>query len=369
MNVEKLLSPECSPSDISDLCSSVISSLSLSKFELSLQSLSDSPLSSSIISRVLLQFCHNLSIVSNHPLRVEFAYLLLRFAQPRFRSDTLSQIQSFYARSLEVNGQYIEAARFLISLPTPEDDPPAVEHFLQIGEDFYLGHDYVTSFSYLSKTHTHFFRLATPKPLVDRYDTLRGKLHLRRASFLDAARAFSMLWRSGQTSEIRSFARRMIAITLVFAPQSPFRTGLFYELMTDEEVKTLDVYPMLDRIRGGRFVDAIARDVFLQTVADVVADEWAVRELEKSSTQHNLAMAQHMFISVKLIRLAQLIGDTPENISVQLGKMIDAGMIEAEIDQPEKLVMFLTKDSEKQEKSIEEFCVAVSEIAARVKDL
>jgi hypothetical protein len=60
------------------------------------------------------------------------------------------------------------------------------------------------------------------------------------------------------------------------------------------------------------FVDAIRRDESLQKVADV-ADDWAGRNLEKSSTQHDLAIAQHTFVSVKIMRLALFFGETKES--------------------------------------------------------
>jgi hypothetical protein len=132
--------------------------------------------------------------------------------------------------------------------------------------------------------------------------------------------------------------------------------------MGDEEIKSVDVYPMLDRIHQGKFIDASARDEFLQKVADVVSDGHAIHSLEESSTQHNLIVAQHIFRSVKLTRLAQLIGDTPENVGVQLGNMIDAGTIEAEIDHPENAVIFLLKDPGKSDKRIEQFCELVQEV-------
>jgi hypothetical protein len=67
-------------------------------------------------------------------------------------------------------------------------------------------------------------------------------------------------------------------------------------------------------------------------------------------------------VSVKLTRLAQLIGDTPDNVGTQLGTMIEAGTIQAEIDHPDRSVIFLGKDQNKHDKKIEAFCGRVQDV-------
>jgi hypothetical protein len=369
MSVDLLFSAQCSAEDISRVAASILADLSLSSYEAALESLSDSRIPSITLAQLLLQLRRDLAPVENRALKVEFASLLCKFSQMRVGGEAFAEIQDFYVESLELNGQHLEAARFLAALDAPAEDAQALERLLRIAEAFYAAGDYGSSFSYFGKTHSHVFRLATPRPLLVRFDRLRGNLYLRKASFLEAARAFSMLWRGATDQELRGNARRLMSIALIFAPQSPNRTGLLAELMTDEFIKNVDVYPMLDRFVRGKFIDAVARDEFLQKVVDVVSDDHAIEELEKSSTQHNLTIAQHMFVSVKLTRLAQLIGNTPENVAGQLGRMIDAGTIQAEIDQPDRSVLFLTDDPDRHDKAIAAFCTAVSDVAADLKAL
>jgi hypothetical protein len=75
-----------------------------------------------------------------------------------------------------------------------------------------------------------------------------------------------------------------------------------------------------------------------------------------------------MFMSVKIPRLAQLIGDTPENVEAQLGKMIDSGTINAEIDQPESVVVFTNGDPVAKDQVISKFCTVVADLIKCLKD-
>jgi hypothetical protein len=70
---------------------------------------------------------------------------------------------------------------------------------------------------------------------------------------------------------------------------------------------------------------------------------------------------------VKINRLAQLIGDTLENVNAALGEMIDRDLIEAEIDQPEKAIIFLRMEATR-DRGISKFCATVGDLTSKIKE-
>jgi tetratricopeptide (TPR) repeat protein len=331
--------------------------------------LSDSRFTLAILVDLYSQLIPALSGLANHSLQIEFASLLLKFSESRgLFGEALAATQDLYARALESDGQFLEAARYLTGLDDPEEDWEKLKRFLRIGEDLYHGKDYGNSFTYLSRAHAFVFRLSTPPPLLDRFDMLRGNLHIKRGSFLEAARAFVMAWQKGSAPDVRWAGLRRAAIAAVFAPPSANRTCFLRQFASDDQVRELDVFPMLDLITQNKFIDALARDEFLTAAADVVSDESARRVLETSSTQHNLSVAQNIFVSVKINRLASLIGDTPANVHRELGTMIERDVIRAEIDQPENTVIFLGEKLGSRDEAIAAFCMAVGQVKSRLKE-
>jgi hypothetical protein len=195
MGLDSLLSPACTPEDISEAVSSILAGLSFSGFERSLSALSDSRFTSAILAQLYSSLIPALSAITNRSLRIQFASLLLKFSESRGLSrDALAAAQDLYVRSLESDGQFLKAARYLIDLNDPEEDWEKLERLLRIGEDFYQAQDYGNSSGHLNRANSYVFRLSTPPPLLDWFDMLRGNLHIKHGRFLEAARAFVMAW-------------------------------------------------------------------------------------------------------------------------------------------------------------------------------
>jgi hypothetical protein len=369
MDVASLYSPQFSPDDINKVVSFIASNVSLAVFEQSMGSLSDPRVQIPALGQILVQLIGRLPAIENHALQIEFATIILKLAESRDLSfEVFSTIQDLYLTILESHGQFTEASKHIIqfieSLP---DDETRLPYWLRIGENYLKSGDISLSFSYLTKMNSFVFRRRTAPELVERFDTLRGYLQIRQDNFLEAARAFAVTWRTGRTSEIRTIALRRACIAAILTPPSPQQMRLLREFYDDDAIKGLDVYQMVDLIVRSKFMDAISRDNFAETASDLVSEDIVRRALGVSSTQHNLSVAHDMFVSVKIARLAQLIGDTPEHVEAQLGKMIDAGTIQAEIDQPERIVVFTSSAEDIGDKNIVTFCGAVSDLAATLK--
>jgi hypothetical protein len=370
MDLSALHSPQFSPSDISTVISTIFSDISLSAFEQSISGLYDPRVQTDAVAQVLVQVLQRLPSLENHSLQIEYAALALKVADTREILDpAFSEIQDLYCTILESHGYYHEVAKYLIEflIPLPESEN-RLPLLLRIGENCLKSQDINTAFSYLTKMSVFIFRKATPPPLVERFDILRGYLHLSEAKFFEAARAFQTVWQTGVSPESRLIGLRRTCISALLAPASTNQKSLLRVCYQDDNVQSLDVFEMVDRIVNGKFVDAIARDQFTETVSDLVAPEIVRQALTVSSTQHNLSVAQHMFMSVRIPRIAQLIGDTPENVEAQLGEMIDAGTIAAEIDQPDGVVVFTSGDPLQKDGVILRFCTVVEDLVKCLKD-
>lgn len=84
-----------------------------------------------------------------------------------------------YVRSLELNEQFVDEAKYLATLENPEEGSDKIPLILRISDDFYKGSDYSSSVSYLNKAHPHAFRLATAKPFLYLDDISRGNLAIQ----------------------------------------------------------------------------------------------------------------------------------------------------------------------------------------------
>jgi hypothetical protein len=370
MDLSALHSAQFSPTDIDSAVSSIFSDISLSAFEQSLSLLYDPRVQIDAVAQILVHVLQRLPSLENKSLQIEYAALALKLADTREIPDPpYSEIQDLYCTILESQGYYHEVAKYLVDFITPlPESLNRLPLLLRIGENYFKSLDINASFSYLTKMSVFIFRKTTPPPLIERFDNLRGLLHVNEGRFLEAARAFQAVWHGGISPESRLIGLRRTCITALLAPASTAQLNLLKVCYQEDDIQNLDVYEMVDRIVKGTFVDAIARDRFTEMVADLVSENVVRQALSVSSTQHNLSVAQHMFMSVRIARLAQLIGDTPENVEAQLGEMIDAGTICAEIDQPEGIVVFGGGSSLERDEVILKFCTVVGDLVKCLRD-
>jgi hypothetical protein len=370
MDVSALHSAQVSSAEVAAVVSSIFSDISLSAFEHSISLLYEPHLHMDAVAQTLIQVLQRLPTLANQSLQIEYAALCLKVADTRGISDPyFSQIQDLYCTILESHGHFQQVAKYLAEYIVPmSNNEDLLPILLRIGENYQKSMDTRLSFSYLTRMSAFIFRKTTPRDLIERFDTLRGILHLDQGNFLEAGRAFHTVSQGGVTAESRLAGLRRACIAAVLAPSSPNQLNLLKVCDQDDSVQNLDVYEMIDLITKGKFVDAIARDNFTEQVADLVPEDVVRRALSVSSTQHNLSVAQHILVSVKIPRLAELVGDTSENVEDQLGRMIDAGTMSAEIDQPAGIVIFTRLDPGAKDRVIAKFCAAVTDLVKGVRD-
>lgn len=344
--------------EISGLAHNLAQNPVLADLEQAVSYVADPSVPKSVCASFLTKLAKELSTIGNLTLRMTITQAILKLGEQREIGECIREIMDLYASALEANGMFCDAAKFIAEWPEPEDEFDILRWYLRIGNDYFEDGQYDTAFSYLNKSSHYIFRMRTPKDLLEDYDSLRGNLHIQRMNFQEASRAWATLWKCARDSKTQAESLRKASICAVLAPASNYRMVLLNQIMQDERTRSLDIYPMLDLISKRKFIDRAARDEFRAKASDVVSDETAMRAMEKSATQDNLSVAQTMFSTVGINRLAQLIGDTPDNVETQLGAMISAKRINALIDQPRNTVIFLPA-ADQRDRDILAFCDTV----------
>ena len=363
-------SANSSDEDIKKAADKMMENLSEESFQENLTLAISSISNNSNYSRFLLELAKNLSTISNLPLQIN----CLKMINNEIESKKIESIQynffDIYAKSLIDNGFYNEAAKVYSSFPLPSDiDHEILEYYMKIGECYLNNNDYEKALNYLHKMSSHVFQISTPRLLLNKYDIYRGKVHIHRDAFREAANAFTRLWTMGETPEMRIIGLRNGIICAVLAPVSKNRSLLLHKFVEDENASKLDVFPILDVIVKGKFIDKATRDDFCNKIADVVGLK-DHRTLESFSTQHNISVAMKIFSSIRIDRLAQLIGETPSSVEEQVRKMIEIKALNALIDQPTRTVEFVQENQHKiKDKLIGDFCQLTLGTATKLRQL
>ena len=360
--MDVLLKSGVTGDEIASLAQALVQSGSFSELEQAVSSVAEMSVPKAVLGEFLTKLAKEVATIENLSLRMTVTLSILKLAEAREIGGGILEIRDLYASSLEANEMFLDAAKFIAEWTEPEDEFDILRWYLRIGSDFFNGGNCDAAFSYLNKASQHIYRLRTPTELLEKYDTLRGNIHTERLHFQEASRAWASLWKCARDPDLQKDALRKAAICAVLAPASHYRMVLLHQIMEDERTHTLDVYPMLDLISKRKFINKAARDDFRAKASNLVPMDAAMRAMERSATQDNITVAQTMFTTVGINRLAQLIGDTQDNVEAQLSAMIDAKRLDAVIDQPEKMVVFLP-DKEKRDRDILRFCTTVQEWA------
>ncbi|OHT05639.1 hypothetical protein TRFO_26519 [Tritrichomonas foetus] len=381
MNFDALSSPSASPEVISSVTEAAMTNLSEDSFAQFMSNALDAKINFDVFSKLLLSLAESLSKINDLTLQLSCLRKIVSTIESRKVSDRKYGILEIFAQSLIDNHFYFDAAKILEQFPAPEGESDAdiLEYYLKIGE-CYLNDGYTDkAFQYLQKMSSHVFQLSTPPPLLNRFDQLRGTLHISRGSFLDAAYAFTRLWNTAKTTDLKLTGLRNATVCAILAPASKNRSLLLHRFTEDENITSLAEYSILEYIVKGKFIDKMARDEFRSKIVDIVPDVAseadgasgsAIRALEAFSTQHNISVAQKMFKSIEIGRLARLVGDTPARVEEQLRRMIADGSMRAAIDQPTNTVEFEHEETRVvKDRNIGDFCQCTSETAAKLAAL
>ena len=321
---------------------------------------------------LLFTLAQRLSKLTDLTLQVQCLRKVVQFLESNKIEDKKFDIYEIYAKSLKENELYGDAARILemFPLPPPDDDPARLKYYMDIAECYFNDSRIDKVMSLLVKMAQHVFILRTPIDLLNRYFEFRGLVNIHKKSFLDAARSYNELWTRGRTPELRQMGLRNATICAILAPttKSNIRSLYLHRYASDDNIKNIDVYPILDLIVKGKFIDKVARDIFKQQISDLV-DISETKALESFSLQHNISVAQKMFSAIRIDRLAQIVGDTPSNVNNSLKEMISKGSLNALIDQPTNSVEFSSENKRTfKDKSIQQFCLSIAEVSTKIRD-
>ena len=357
---------------INEVVDKIISELNEDKFKEMINNLQENDeVNYSHYSKFILKLANSLSSVQNLPLQFACLHSIVNLIEIRKLDEKQKfEILRIYADSLKANDLYGDAARILEQFPEPTDSESSqLRYYLEIMECYYKDDNTDKASSFLTKTSSHVFVQTTPTDLLNRYDELRGYLSIAKKSFLEAAYSFDRLYKKGRTPELKSLGMRNAVICAILADSSERKIRLLYRYAADENVKSIDVYPILDYFVTDKFIDKSIRDDFREKSKNLV-DVKDTRILETSSTQHNINVARKLFVAIKIDRLAQIVGDTQENVTNILEAMIKKNTLKAKIDQPTLSVEFQqSNQNEAKDLSIQQYCKSVNGIASKIAPL
>lgn len=370
MSLDLLFNSSASQDDINKVAEAQLSSLSEESFKNFIDKLNLNEIKYNVLASLLLTLAQGLSKIKDLTLQIQCLRHLVTFLENNKIEDNKFDIYEIYANSLKENEFYTEAAKILEKFPIPSSDPDQLEYYLNIAECYFNDSNYDKVMSLFVNMNQHFFIRTTPIALLNRYFEFRGLVNVQKQSFLDAARCYNELWARGRTPELRQKGLRNAAICAILAPtkKNDFRSLFLHRYAADDNIKTIDIYPILDLIVRGKFIDKDARDVFKEQISDLV-DIKDSRTLDNFSLQHNISVAQKMFVAIRIDRLAQIVGDTPSSVYTALNEMISSGSLKALIDQPSYSVEFESENKRAlKDKSIQQFCLSIAELSGKIRE-
>lgn len=370
MSLDLLLNPSASENDVNSVVENLISNLSEDSFKNFFDSLNGKNIGYNILANFLFSLSQALSKITNLSLQVKCLRILVQYLENSQIEDKKFDIYEIHAKSLQANEFYGETAKILEKFPVPSSDAEILKYYLDIAECYFSDTRYDKVTSLLIKMGQHIFKYSTPIDLWNRYHSFKGKYNINKKSFLEAARCYNELWTRGTTPESRLYGLRTAAICAILSPTTNnIRSLLLHRYAADENIKNVDIYPILDLIVRGKFIDKTIRDDFREKISDLV-DSNDTKTLESFSVQHNISVARKMFSSIQIDRLAQIVGDSPDNVYHMLSEMINNKSLKASIDQPQWSVEFAHENKRSlKDKSIRDFCLSVSETSAKIKEL
>lgn len=272
------------------------------------------------------------------------------------------------ANALKSAEEYRKALNLLQKQNPPEGEFESVDFHEHIAELLLKLQEWTAFRSKLFYLSEHIFRLRTPEELIFRFDIIRAENSIHQEQYLDAARTYIMILSYSKDPEINLKIKQSLAICLILNTKR-YNSNFLVEYAQDNDVRGFKFYPMIELMVSSQFIDQKARDDFLSATNGLFPID--IKEaLDKACLQHNLMYAENMFKSVRIEKLAQLIGFSPIDVEKQIIKMIVNNQIDALIDQgaSPKLVIFNKEKSQAQDDSIIEYSKYVTSVIKAIKN-
>jgi len=242
--------------------------------------------------------------------------------------------------AISLNENYF-AAKYLEKELESDDDNIYLQKILRV-IDLYLNSPNIERVStLLTKAHQKLFRGVTPKNLISQFDMTRGKYSLFKRQYGFATRSYYAVYQNENNNELGIHSLKLAAIASCLDIETKNR--LLLRSITETDVsKTFPFYSFIDQMAHDLFIDLAARDSFIHHTKSLLCID-ITDDLNRSSIQHNLLIAKNAFSSVRIERLAQLIGSTPSEVEIQTRQMILSKRMNALIDQPARMIQFIDK--------------------------
>jgi hypothetical protein len=366
MSLETFLTSADPASLVDSTLDSHFSSTNEEKFSKFINKIGSSTLPYGILVKILSGSITRIGkMIENPSVQLSCLTVIQKLLETKNVKDIEDQLLGQVAKTYEALGKYKDAAQVLMQRQGPNheiDEEGHLDYWEHVGELWLKAGEQNRLEKNVKYLNDFIFRARTPRKYQDRYDLLHGYSAVFGLNFNDAIRAFSTVVNNSEDKENRSLAMRLAAICICLNTMSKNDHDL-KTYAQDEDVKEYEFYNLIDLMAREQFIDQAVRDDFLSKTKKYFEIDLS-DSLSKSSLQHNLKVAEKFFSSVKIERLAQLIGSTPNDVERQMKSMIVKGQIKGSIDQPSKMVIFEAESS--QDDAILEYSHAVNALANEI---
>jgi hypothetical protein len=366
MNFETFLSSENPSEHVDEILDKHFESTNEEKFSDFINKIGSSKLQYDVLVKVLSGSIKRIDEkIENPSIQLSCLESIQKLLEFKNVKDIEEQLLGQVAKTYEALGDYKEAATVLMQKQGPKhefDEEGHLEYYGHVGELWLKAGEQRQLEKIVGYLNDYIFRERTPRKYQDIFDILHGYSAVYSLNFQDAIRAFNTVVNNSDDKANRSRALKLAAVCVCLNTKSRNNNDL-KTFAQDDDVKQYDFYNLIDLMAREQFIDQAVRDDFLSKTKDYFGIDLS-ESLDKSSLQHNLKVAEKFFSTVKIGRLAQLIGSTPTDVEIQMKSMIVKGQIKASIDQPSRMVVFESEFS--QDESILEYSQAVNALANEI---
>lgn len=367
---EKLISGDNYEKPLNDLLIKYITSKDYKNFSETFNVINELRVTTSIMAPIVKKCLDTVSSkLTKSDDRVDFYNPLIQYMEtvPSFAKD-LQDLTKLFIDECNKSKRYIDLGNFYMRQPMEEEwvTSQKLEYHVKIGETFIKGHAVDAAASQLNQAQKYFFRLATSKTLVERYDNLRALVSAEKGDYPNASIAFMNLADAAKDEKkINSYLHNAI-IYAILTNAGPKRQSIFGRLKSDDRTTSIDVYPLLDRFSHAQLVMKSDLEQFKEFISH--APGYNESNFTQAVNYHNLSIVSMLFTAISLKRLAEIIGTKVDDVVKMMRTMIETKRVDAQIDQPNGMIIYSpTKSaSEIKDESIEKFCVTVSQVARSI---
>ena len=366
--LEQLLSSENPQSLVDQTLDKQFESINEEKFSTFLNEIGSSKLNYEVLVSILSGSIKRIgNLIKDPNVQLSCLECIKKFLETRNVKDVEDQLLEQISKTYEEMKRYADAAKTYLERQNPDkdDEEKYLDFFEHVGELWLKSGDKERLQITVNRLNGCIFRQRTPRPYQDRYDFLHGYSAVYSSNFDSAIRAFSMIVNNSKNAANVSLALRLASICACLNINS-ISNSLLKSYAQDEKVQQFEFYDLIDLMSREQFIDQAARDEFISKTKKYFDGTDLSDDLIKSSLQHNLKVAEKFYSSVKIERLANLIGSTPIDVEKQMKFMIGKKQINALIDQPAKMVIFTKERSQSQDESILEYSNHVNAIVERL---